>query len=108
MGQDAGGCILLARLKKEGLRPAPQADKATLIRRVYFDLTGLPPTPQQVDALSRDKSQGAWAKLIDKLLASPHYGEQWGNTGSTWSGSGRPTDSSTTRIATTRGAIAIT
>ncbi len=71
--------FILARLKKEGLRPAPKASKSTLIRRVYFDLTGLPPTPQEIDAFVRDKSPDAWAKLVEKLLATPEYGEKWGN-----------------------------
>jgi len=70
--------FLLAGLKKAGLKPAPPADRATLIRRVTFDLTGLPPTPQEVDAFLADKSPAAWEKLVDRLLASPHYGEQWG------------------------------
>ncbi|MEO8372809.1 MAG: DUF1549 and DUF1553 domain-containing protein, partial [Candidatus Solibacter sp.] len=70
--------FLLAGLKKAGLKPAPPADRATLIRRVTFDLTGLPPTPQEVDAFLADKSADAWEKVVDRLLASPHYGEQWG------------------------------
>jgi hypothetical protein len=71
--------FILSRLKKESLRPAPKASKSTLIRRAYFDLTGLPPTPQEIDAFVRDKSPDAWAKLVDKLLTSPEYGEKWGN-----------------------------
>ena len=70
--------FLLAGLKKAGLKPAPPADRATLIRRVTFDLTGLPPTPQEIDAFVADKSANAWEKVVDRLLASPHYGEQWG------------------------------
>jgi hypothetical protein len=70
--------FLLAGLKKAGLKPAPPADRATLIRRVTFDLTGLPPAPQEIDAFTADKSADAWEKLVDRLLASPHYGEQWG------------------------------
>ena len=70
--------FLLAGLKKAGLRPAPAADRATLIRRVTFDLTGLPPTPEEIDAFVRDQSANAWEKVVDRLLASPHYGEQWG------------------------------
>src|SRR5215471_9842939 len=70
--------FILAGLKKAGLRPAPPADKATLIRRVTYDLTGLPPTPQEIDAFVRDQSPKAWEHLIDRLLASPRYGEQWG------------------------------
>jgi hypothetical protein len=71
--------FILSRLKKESLRPAPKASKSTLIRRAYFDLTGLPPTPQEIDAFVRDKSPDGWAKLVDKLLTSPEYGEKWGN-----------------------------
>jgi hypothetical protein len=70
--------FILARLKKEELRPSPQADRATLIRRLYFDLTGLPPTPPEVAQFVADKSPDAYAKLVDKLLDSPHYGERWG------------------------------
>jgi Protein of unknown function (DUF1549)/Protein of unknown function (DUF1553)/Concanavalin A-like lectin/glucanases superfamily/Planctomycete cytochrome C len=68
--------FILARLEKEGLKPQPEADKTTLIRRVYLDLTGLPPTPVDVDAFLADKSAGAYEKVVDKLLASPHYGER--------------------------------
>ena len=70
--------FILEGLKKAGLKPAPQADRATLIRRVTFDLHGLPPTPEEVAAFVRDKSPNAWEKLVDRLLASPRYGEQWG------------------------------
>ncbi len=70
--------FVLARLKKEGLTPAPPADKATLIRRVYFDLLGLPPTPAEVTAFVNDRSEAAYQKLVDRLLANPHYGEKWG------------------------------
>jgi Protein of unknown function (DUF1553)/Protein of unknown function (DUF1549)/Concanavalin A-like lectin/glucanases superfamily/Planctomycete cytochrome C len=68
--------FILARLEKEGLKPQSEADKTTLIRRVYLDLTGLPPTPADVDAFLADKSAGAYEKVVDKLLASPHYGER--------------------------------
>ena len=61
-----------------GLRPAPQADKRLLIRRATFDLHGLPPTPEEVDDFLADESNEAWSRLIDRLLASPHYGERWG------------------------------
>ena len=70
--------FILAKLEESGLKPAPPADKRTLIRRAFFDLTGLPPTPEQVDAFSADKSPDAFAKVIDELLANPHYGERWG------------------------------
>ena len=70
--------FILARLKKESLAPSPAADRRTLIRRVYFDLTGLPPTPAEINAFVNDRSRDAYPKLIDRLLASPHYGERWG------------------------------
>ncbi len=69
--------FILQRLRKAGLKPSPPADRATLIRRVYFDLTGLPPSPREVAAFVADKSPDAWRKLVEKLLASPHYGERW-------------------------------
>ena len=68
--------FILARLEKEGLKPAPEADKATLIRRASLDLTGIPPTAQEVDAFLADTSPNAYEKLIDRLLASPRYGER--------------------------------
>ncbi len=67
--------FLLARLEAEGLEPAPPADKVTLARRVTFDLTGLPPTPGEVDAFLADTSNGAYEALVDRLLLSPRYGE---------------------------------
>jgi hypothetical protein len=70
--------FVLARLEKEGLAPAAEADKLTLIRRLTFDLTGLPPTPEEIRTFQQDKSPGAYEKLVDRLLASPHYGEHWG------------------------------
>jgi hypothetical protein len=65
-------------LQKAGLKPSPPADRATLARRIYFDMIGLPPTPAEVDAFVADKSPDAYSKLVEKLLASPHYGERWG------------------------------
>jgi mono/diheme cytochrome c family protein/cytochrome c553 len=70
--------FVLAKLESKGLKPVPLADKRTLIRRATFDLIGLPPTPEEVDAFLRDDSPDAFAKVIDRLLASPHYGERWG------------------------------
>ena len=67
--------FILARLEKEGLHPSPAADKATLIRRVTFDLTGLPPTWYEVDAFLRDDTVEAYERVVDRLLHSPHYGE---------------------------------
>src|SRR5262252_10566183 len=69
--------FILAKLEEKNLKPAKPADKRTLIRRASYDLTGLPPTPEQVDAFLADNSPEAYAKLIDTLLASPHYGERW-------------------------------
>jgi hypothetical protein len=66
-----------ARLEREGIKPSPEADRATLLRRLSLDLTGLPPTPQELDAFLADKSAGAYEKQVDRLLASPHYGERW-------------------------------
>jgi hypothetical protein len=68
--------FIFARLQKEGLSPSPQADKATLIRRVTLDLTGLLPTPGEFDAFLKDESPDAYEKVVDRLLASPHYGER--------------------------------
>ena len=73
--RNAIDCFVLARLQREGLGPSPEADKATLIRRVTLDLTGLPPTPEEVDAFRADTSPKAYEKLVDRLLTSPRYGE---------------------------------
>jgi mono/diheme cytochrome c family protein len=70
--------FILARLEANGLKPSPRADRRTLIRRVTFDLIGLPPTPQEVAAFEADPAADAYERLIDRLLASPHYGERWG------------------------------
>jgi Protein of unknown function (DUF1549)/Protein of unknown function (DUF1553) len=70
--------FILARLEKEALTPAPEADKTTLIRRVSLDLTGLPPTLPEIDAFLADKLPTAYEKVVERLLASPHYGERWG------------------------------
>src|SRR5436190_5248300 len=70
--------FILARLQKEGLKPSPEADKVTLIRRVTLDLTGLLPTVAEVDDFLKDTSPDAYEKVVDRLLASPHYGERWG------------------------------
>src|SRR6185437_11933809 len=68
--------FVLARLEKENLHPSPEADRETLIRRVTLDLTGLPPTPAEIDAFLNDKSDRAYEKVVDRLLASPRYGER--------------------------------
>jgi cytochrome c553 len=70
--------LLDAKLKAAGVEPAPVASRETLIRRATLDLTGLPPTPAEVDAFVNDASPGAWEKVLDRLLASPRYGERWG------------------------------
>jgi mono/diheme cytochrome c family protein len=69
--------FVLAKLEFKGLKPSPQADRRTLIRRASYDVTGLPPTPEEVEAFVADKSPDAYRKLVDRLLASPHYGERW-------------------------------
>ena len=70
--------FVLARLEKDGLAPVRAADKLTLIRRATLDLTGLPPTVEEIDAFQKDDSPDAFAKVVDRLLASPRYGEAWG------------------------------
>jgi hypothetical protein len=70
--------FILATLEAKGLRPSPAADRRTLIRRLTFDLHGLPPTPGEIDAALSDESEDWYEKVVDRLLASPHYGERWG------------------------------
>jgi mono/diheme cytochrome c family protein len=69
--------FVLARLEREGLPPSPEASKTALLRRLSLDLIGLPPTPQEVDAFIADRSPDAYERAVDRLLASPHYGERW-------------------------------
>ena len=69
--------FLHAAMRAKGLKPSPRADRRTLVRRAYLDVTGLPPTSEEVEAFVKDASADAWPKLVDKLLASPHYGERW-------------------------------
>jgi mono/diheme cytochrome c family protein len=69
--------FIRAKLKAQRLQPSPEADRRTLIRRVTFNLIGLPPTPAEVDAFIADRSPDAYARVVDRLLASPHYGERW-------------------------------
>ena len=69
--------FILARLDRDSLAPSPEADRTTLLRRLSLDLTGLPPTIAEVDAFLADKSANAYEKQVDRLLASPHYGERW-------------------------------
>ncbi|HZZ76915.1 MAG TPA: DUF1549 domain-containing protein, partial [Gemmataceae bacterium] len=70
--------FILAKLEAKGLSPAPPASKHEIARRLYYDLTGLPPTPKDVEAFVNDSAPDAYEKLIDRLLASPQYGEKWG------------------------------
>ncbi|MBX3415142.1 MAG: PSD1 domain-containing protein [Pirellulales bacterium] len=70
--------FVLAKLQQAGLRPAPVADKAALLRRAYYDLIGLPPSPEQVEAFLADPAPDAFERVVDELLESPHYGERWG------------------------------
>jgi hypothetical protein len=70
--------FILARLERERLKPSPEADRVTLLRRLSLDLIGLPPTIAEVDAFLTDHSDGAYEKQVERLLASPHYGERWG------------------------------
>jgi hypothetical protein len=70
-------CFVLARLEKQGLLPGPPAGKQALLRRVTYDLTGLPPTPREIDDFIDDDSPAAFARVVERLLASPRYGERW-------------------------------
>lgn len=76
-GNNEIDAFILEGLEAAGLQPSPQADKIALVRRAYYNLTGLPPTPAEVDAFVNDESPQAWENLIDKLLASERYGEHW-------------------------------
>jgi len=89
-GQHPIDHFVRARLTKEVLSPSPEADKLTLLRRVSLDLTGLPPTPAEIDAFLKDESPAAYETVVDRLLASPHYGERWGRH---WLDSARYADS---------------
>ncbi len=70
--------FILKELEWRGLMPAPEADRVSYLRRLKFDLLGLPPTPTEIDAFLADRSADAYERLVDRLLASPHYGERWG------------------------------
>ena len=70
--------FIAARLETAGLLPAPQAQRQTLVRRLHFDITGLPPSPEVVRAFLTDPGPDAYERLVDRLLASPHFGERWG------------------------------
>jgi hypothetical protein len=82
--------FILARLEKTGLKPSAEASRETLLRRVSLDLTGLPPSPKEVRDFQADTSPGAYERVVDRLLASPHYGERWGRH---WLDVGRYADS---------------
>ena len=77
--------------QEKGLKAAPRATRLTLLRRAYMDLIGLPPSPAEIAAFLADNTPDAWERLIDKLLASPHYGERWGRH---WLDAARYADSS--------------
>src|SRR5262245_54178268 len=70
--------FVLSRLEAKGLSPSPSADRRTLLRRVTFDITGLPPTPQEIESFVNDKSPLAYDRVVKRLLASPRFGERWG------------------------------
>src|SRR5262249_54872632 len=70
--------FILTKLQAKGLSLSPEAERSTLMRRVYFDLIGLPPAPKEIDAYLADARTDAYERLEDRLLASPHYGERWG------------------------------
>jgi mono/diheme cytochrome c family protein len=76
-GKNSVDAFILAGLEAKGLTPAAPADRRALARRVYYDLIGLPPTPEEIDAFVNDKAADAYEQLVDKLLDSPHYGEKW-------------------------------
>ncbi len=76
-GNNPIDALVLARLDREGLKPSPEADRVTLLRRLSLDLIGLPPTPAEVDAFLADRSPDAYRKQVERLLASAHYGERW-------------------------------
>jgi Protein of unknown function (DUF1553)/Protein of unknown function (DUF1549) len=93
---------ILSALEARGLGPAPPADRRTLLRRATFDLTGLPPTPQEIDNFLKDTSSNAFERVVDRLLASPHYGERWARH---WLDVVRYTDSFDARILAGDGRI---
>lgn len=76
--RNAIDCFVLAQLEKRGIAPSPEADRATLIRRLSLDLLGLPPTLEEVDRFVQDHRVDAYEQLVERLLASPHFGERWG------------------------------
>ncbi len=102
--RNAIDCFILTKIKKAGLRPMPATDRITLLRRVTFDLTGLPPTPAEIDAFLNDASANAYEQLV---CSAPRHTENVGRcTGLIWRGSPRPTASSTIIYGRMRGGIA--
>ena len=99
--------FILGALEAKGLNPVADADKSTLIRRVYFDLIGLPPRPDEVDAFLADASPTAFEKVVDRLLASLQFGERWGATGWTLRATPRAPGRSAISRSRPRGGIAI-
>ncbi len=93
--------FVLESLRERGLAPAPEADRATLLRRLSFDLVGLPPTPEEVDAFVADPSAGAFEAAVERLLASPHHGERWGRL---WLDLARYTDTTESWLGSTANA----
>lgn len=92
--------FIVARLAQDGLAPSTEADRRTVIRRVTLDLTGLPPTPAEVEAFVEDSTAGAYERLVEQLLSSPRYGEQMRRAiGSTWRGTRIPTACTSTMSA---------
>ncbi len=77
-GSQPVDAFIRERLVRDGLKPSPEADRITLLRRLHLDLTGLPPTPEETDRFVADRSPGAYAAKVEELLASPHFGERWG------------------------------
>lgn len=103
--------FIQAKLQEKGLQPSGVADARTILRRLTFDLIGLPPTADELAAFEKDAAQdlpAAIGRAADRLLASPRYGERWGATGSTWSTTATPTATIRTSSAPTPGPTAIT
>ncbi len=88
--RNAVDSFVLARLESQGMAPSPEADRVTLLRRLFLDLTGLPPTIEDVDAFLLDNRPDAYPQLVERLLRSPHYGERWGRV---WLDAARYADS---------------
>ena len=99
--------FVLEKLEETKLAHAVEADRATLLRRLSFDLIGLPPTPEEIDAFLADRSPNAYEKQVDRLLDSPQHGEPGRSIGSTWRVTPTPTASNSIRRGPTPGAIAI-